>query len=74
MPKMQAIGEVDATKYYAFAMAVTGGARAELREKILARLAEAVEADHQWRARCRDTDVRAATRIRPWCYTLTSSS
>ena len=43
-----------------------GEDRDTYRERTLARLAEAVEAESRRRSRCRDTDVRAATRTRAW--------
>lgn len=56
----------DDTRYYAFALATTRSARAELRSVLLERLADAVKVEVEERGRCRDTDVRAATRPRPW--------
>jgi hypothetical protein len=56
----------DDTRYYAFALATTRLAKADLRSMILERLARAVELDARERAGCRDTDVAAATRVRPW--------
>lgn len=56
----------DDAKYYAFALSVTGQARPELRAKILSRLVDAVEAEAELRARNRDANVGAATRVRPW--------
>lgn len=56
----------DDTRYYAFALATTMGAREDLRAMLLKRLTEAVRVDVSERATCRDTDVSAATRVRPW--------
>lgn len=66
MPDSSDFGASGDTKYYAFALAVTRDARADLRAIMLDRLAAAVILDASQRARCRDTDVRAATRVRPW--------
>ena len=53
--------------YYAFALATTRAARADLRAMMLERLIAAVRARAALRGvRCRDTDVAAATRVRPW--------
>ncbi len=54
------------TRYYAFALAVTKGAKPELRAKILGRLAAAVRNEADERGACRDTNVEAATRVRSW--------
>lgn len=56
----------DDTKYYAFALATTREARAELRAVLLGRLADAVEVEVEERGECRDTNPQAAIRVRPW--------
>ena len=38
------------------------------RAETLRRLIDAVVEEEADRVRCRDTDVRAATRVRPWTY------
>jgi hypothetical protein len=53
-------------RYCMFAVATTRDASAELRTALLECLVEAVDDDVRWRGRCRDTDVRAATRVRAW--------
>ena len=58
----------DDAKYYAFALATTREAKEELRLMLLGRLTDVVRAEATLRGRCRDTDVRAATRVRPWSY------
>ena len=56
---------LDGSKY--FAMVVMMAERIpSLRGVAMDRLIAAVVYEHQQRARCRDTDVAAATRVRSW--------
>jgi hypothetical protein len=66
MPNLRSAEVSDDTRYYAFALATTTRACAELRAMLLSRLVDAVRAEAAERPACRDTDVMAATRLRPW--------
>lgn len=57
---------LDEVRFYAVLYRMAESARAELRDEVLARLVDATERAADERARCRDTDVAAATRVRPW--------
>ena len=70
MGKLELSEASEETKYYAFSLAITGRARAEIRAKILGRLESAVRVEAMHRDQCRDTDVGAATRVRPWALPL----
>lgn len=61
----------DDTKYLSMTVAMTAyleanEAGAGFRERAIARLVAAVEADSRRRGTCRDTDVASATRQRVW--------
>ena len=62
---------MDDSKFYAVMMMLAEHcpqtpAQKALRERALEKLAEAVLLESDARARCRDTDVAAATRVRAW--------
>lgn len=62
---------VDEAKYYSLVLAMVAhmpptNTRGRLRSRALKQLAKAVRSESDARATCRDTDVAAAVRVRPW--------
>lgn len=57
---------LDDTKYFALVATIATRASAQAQARALERLVDAVTAESARRARCRDTDLQAATRVRAW--------